>query len=130
MVYYWVKHLHLTTVTLNICIFMLRFYWMMQKSGWVHKKPVRYISVTNDTLLLLAGITMALMSHQYPFAAPWLTTKLLVLVIYIIFGSIALKRGSSMRVRIISGIVAIFCFLYIVSVAYSRTPVSWALFGF
>ncbi len=130
MVYYWVKNLHLTTVTLNICIFMLRFYWMMQKSGWVHKKPVRYISVINDTLLLIAGISMTLMSQQYPFVAPWLTTKLVVLLVYIIFGSLAIKRGSSMRVRISCGVIAMGCFLYIASVAFSRTPASWILFGF
>jgi uncharacterized membrane protein SirB2 len=129
MVYYWVKNLHLTTVTLNICIFLLRFYWMMQKSGWVHKKPVRYLSVTNDTLLLIAGISMAVMSQQYPFVAPWLTAKLVMLLVYIIFGSLALKRGSSMRIRIGCGLIAIGCFLYIVSVAFSRTPASWAWFG-
>jgi len=130
MVYYWVKNLHLATVTLNICIFMLRFYWMMQRPGLVHKKPIRYLSVTNDTLLLIAGISMAMMSQQYPFVAPWLTTKLVVLLIYIILGTIALKRGSSMRIRISCGIIALCCFFYIVSVAFSRTPYSWALFGF
>jgi len=130
MVYYWVKNLHLTTVALNICIFMLRFYWMMQKSVWLDKKPVRYFSITNDTLLLIAGISMALMSQQYPFVAPWLTAKLIMLLVYIVFGSIALKRGSSMRIRVIFGVMALGCVLYIVSVAYSRTPASWVLFGF
>ncbi|MCP4128058.1 MAG: SirB2 family protein [Gammaproteobacteria bacterium] len=116
-------------MTLNICIFMIRFYWMMQKSGWVHKKPVRYISITNDTLLLIAGASMAVMSQQYPFVAPWLTTKLVMLLVYIIFGSLALKRGSSMRIRVSCGVIAICCFTYIVSVAFSRTPASWAFFG-
>ena len=130
MVYYWVKNLHLITVTLNICIFMIRFYWMLQKSSWLHKKPVRYLSITNDTLLLIAGISMAVMSQQYPFVAPWLTTKLIVLLVYIILGTIALKRGSSMRIRISCGVMAMCCFLYIVSVAFSRTPASWGFFGF
>ncbi|MCP3672347.1 MAG: SirB2 family protein [Gammaproteobacteria bacterium] len=116
-------------MTLNICIFMIRFYWMMQKSGWVHKKPVRYISVFNDTILLIAGASMAIMSHQYPFVAPWLTTKLVMLLVYIVFGSLALKRGSSMRIRIYCGVIAMCCFLYMVSVAFSRTPASWGFFG-
>ncbi len=73
---------------------------------------------------------MAIMSGQYPFVENWLTSKLLVLLAYIMFGSIALTYGTTIRIRKISGGIAILCFLYIVSVAYSRTPFSWVLFGF
>ena len=120
---------HLTTVTLNIFIFLLRYYWMLQRSGWVRKKAVRKISTTNDTVLLIAGMSMAVMSQQYPFYSPWLTTKLLALLAYIVFGSIALNWGRTIRIRTYSGLIAIGCVFYIVTVAYSRTPKSWVLLG-
>lgn len=128
MGYYWIKYLHLTTVALNICIFLLRFYWMLHNPALVHKRSIRYISISNDSLLLIAGLSMALMSRQYPFVEPWLTAKLLALLAYIILGSIALTYGTNIRVRIGNGIMAILCVLYIVSVAYGRTPYPWMLF--
>jgi len=37
-----------------------------------------------DSLLLLAGIALALIIRQYPFRDAWLTAKLLALIAYII----------------------------------------------
>jgi uncharacterized membrane protein SirB2 len=101
---------------------------MQHNSFFVHKKSVRYISATNDSLLLIAGLSMALISKQYPFVEPWLTTKIAVLLAYIVFGSFALKYGSSLRIRNFNGVIAILCFIYIVSVAYSRTPYPWVIY--
>ena len=87
MTYYWIRQLHIATVVFNICFFSLRFYWMLYHPALVQKRWVRRLSQFNDTMLLTAGIAMAVMSHQYPFDAPWLTTKLLVLILYILLGT-------------------------------------------
>lgn len=127
MLYYWVKVAHIATVSFTIPFFALRFYWMLRHPHLVQEPLVRYISVCNDILLLAAGITLAVMSHQYPFQAPWLTAKLIGLLIYIVLGALALKRAKSRTMRIYFGILALLCVGYIVSVALSRTPASWIL---
>lgn len=129
MTYYWIRQLHIATVVFNIGFFALRFYWMLYHPAWVQKRWVRRLSQFNDTMLLTAGIAMAVMSHQYPFVAPWLTTKLLVLVLYILLGTMALRLGKNRRQRIVYGLLALLSAGYIVSVALSRTPASWTLLG-
>jgi uncharacterized membrane protein SirB2 len=48
-----------------------------------------------DTVLLASAIAMAVISAQYPFAADWLTAKLVGLLIYIGCGS----DGAQARAR-------------------------------
>ena len=95
MTYYWIRQLHIATVVFNICFFSLRFYWMLNRPALAQTPWVRRLSQFNDTLLLAAGIAMAVMSRQYPFEAPWLTTKLLVLILYILLGTMALRLGKT-----------------------------------
>ncbi|MEJ1336946.1 MAG: SirB2 family protein [Candidatus Sedimenticola sp. (ex Thyasira tokunagai)] len=129
MLYYWIKNAHVATVMFNIAFFTLRYYWMLRRNGLVNRKIVRQISQFNDTLLLIAGIALALQIHQYPFQAQWLTVKLVGLLLYIIFGTLALKRGKSRKTRKIYGILALLTVGYMVTVALSRTPKSWILLG-
>ncbi len=129
MLYYWIKNAHVITVVFNIAFFSLRYYWMLRRSSLVNKKIVRWISQLNDTLLLIAGIALALHIHQYPFQVQWLTVKLVGLLLYIIFGTLALKRGKSRKARRIYGVLALLTVGYIVTVALSRTAASWVLLG-
>ena len=127
MLYYWVKIIHIDTVIFNIGFFILRFYWMLYYPYLVNKTWVRAVSQVNDTLLLVAGITMAVMSRQYPLEMPWLTAKLIGLLLYIVLGSYALKRAKNRSMRILCGVLATVTVGYIVSVALSQTPYSWVL---
>jgi len=127
MTYYWIKELHVATVIFTIGFFALRFLWMLYRPQLVSKKWVKNLSIVNDTLLLCAGITLGLLSHQYPFATPWLTAKLLALLLYIGLGSMALKRARSRRQRTVYGILSLAAVLYIVSVALARNPLPWTV---
>lgn len=122
MLYYWVKTLHVSTVVFTIGFFALRFFWMLYKPGLVRKKWVRYLSVLNDTLLLGAGITLAIILHQYPLQSPWLTAKLVALLVYILLGMHALRLGKSKKSRTISALLALLTVGYIVLVALKRSP--------
>ena len=62
------------------------------------------------------------MLRQYPFASGWLTAKVTGLVVYVVLGTIALKRGRTLRVRVAAWIAAQLVFLYIVSVAITKDP--------
>ncbi|OOZ36196.1 SirB2 family protein [Solemya velesiana gill symbiont] len=121
MIHYWAKNLHIATVAFNIGFFLLRYYWMINNSRLAKKRWVRNISVFNDTLLLIAGITLAILISQYPFQAHWLTAKLAGLLVYIFLGSIALTYGRYKSLRIVTGLLALVSVAYIVMVARYRT---------
>jgi uncharacterized membrane protein SirB2 len=60
--------------------------------------------------------------HQYPFAAGWLTAKIALLIVYIVLGSIALRRGRSRRVRAWAFIAALATVAFLVTVARAHHP--------
>ena len=127
MSYYWIRQLHITTVVITIGFFALRFHWMMFQPHLEKRRWVRIVSVSNDTLLLCAGISMAVLSAQYPLVAPWLTAKLIGLILYIVLGTLALKRARKRSVRIVCGLLALLSAGYIVWVATTRSATPWSL---
>ncbi len=121
--------MHLSTVAFNISFFTLRFYWMVNGSRLGKQAWTRYLSQFNDTLLLVAGISLAIMSQQYPLTHDWLTAKLVGLIFYIVAGTLALKRARSKPLRIFFGLLAFAALGYILSVALTRNAFSWELLG-
>ena len=51
---------------------------------------------------------------------PWLTAKVLALGVYIVLGTLALKRGKTRGVRTFALLMALATFAYIVAVALTR----------
>jgi uncharacterized membrane protein SirB2 len=105
---------------LSITGYIVRGLWMMRESPWLQKKWVRIAPHIIDTLLLLAGILLAMRIQQYPFVQGWLTAKILALIAYIVVGAIGLKYGKTKNIRIIAWFSAIAIFFYIVLVAFTR----------
>ncbi len=119
------KHLHLTTVILSFCLFIMRGIWMMAESPHLQARWVRIVPHVIDAILLASAIGLTLTLHQYPFAQGWLTAKVLGLIAYIILGSIALKRGSTLAIRVAAFIGSLAVFGYIVSVALTHSPLGF-----
>ncbi len=74
----------------------------------------------NDTILLLSAISLVIVTSQYPGLVIWINAKIAALLIYIILGTVALKRGETKLIRIISGVLALLTFSYIGMVALSK----------
>ena len=125
--YLFIKKLHILCVMLTFISFSMRGVWMIQESHWLQQRLVKIVPHIIDTALLFSGITLAIIIHQYPGTHTWLTAKLLALLLYIIIGSIALKRGKTKTVRIIAFLGALAVFFYLVTVALLRTanPLAW-----
>lgn len=120
-----VKHLHLLCVALSGAGFFWRGLLMLRGSRWLSLGWVRVVPHINDTVLLAAGISLAVMSERYPFVDAWLTAKLFGLTLYIILGSLALKAGRTRRVRTLAWLAALVVFGWMVSVAVMRQPVGF-----
>lgn len=81
-----------------------------------------------DTLLLCSAIGMLLVWQMSPLESGWLSAKILALLLYIGLGMVALRFGQTRRVRISAWLLALFTAGYIVSVAYSKSPLGfWVL---
>jgi uncharacterized membrane protein SirB2 len=118
----WLKSLHLVTALLSIAGFVLRGFWMMLDSPRLQAKWVKIVPHIVDTLLLLSGIGLVVVLHYSIGSSPWLITKIIALVVYIVLGTIALKRGRTRGVRISAFLAAILVFGYIVAVAVHKSP--------
>lgn len=128
MIYLALKHLHVSCVALSGIGFLLRGLWMMRDSPLLQRRWVKVAPHVIDTLLLGSAISMAVISAQYPFALDWLTAKLAGLLVYILCGTMALKRGRTKGLRAVFFALAVLAFVYIVSVALTRNPLgalSW-----
>lgn len=120
MDYLAIKHLHMGCAALSISLFLLRGVWMLQGSALLRQRWVRIAPHLVDTVLLGSAITLAVLSGQYPFAQAWLGAKVLALLLYIVLGTIALKRGRTRRIRALAFAGALATFAYIVLVALLR----------
>ena len=120
--YLLLKHLHVTCVVISITGFFLRGIWMLRDSPLLDRLWVRVVPHVNDTLLLVAAVGLSIVQQQYPFVHGWVTAKVLGLLAYIGFGTVALKRGRTKRTRCVALLAAALTFAYIVSVALSKSP--------
>lgn len=120
MDYFAVKHFHMFCVASSGSLFILRGIWMLRDSPMLHARWVRVAPHLIDTLLLSSALVLVIWSHQYPFVQPWLTAKLLALVVYILLGSVALKRGKTKPVRVCAFVGALLVFAYIGAVAMTK----------
>lgn len=117
-----IKHLHMLAALLSITGFIIRGIGMLIDAGWMQHKLVKILPHVNDTVLLLTAAWLAFSLQQYPFTAPWLTAKLLGLIVYIGLGLVALRFGKTKTVRALAWVAAIAVFAYIVGVARTHLP--------
>lgn len=126
MEYSAVKAVHVACVAASYALFLLRGVWMLCDSPRIQRRWVRVLPHAVDTLLLASALILAWWSRQYPFAAPWLTAKVIALAVYIALGATALRPGPSRARRGGAWVAAQGVFIYIVAVALTRNPLPWA----
>jgi uncharacterized membrane protein SirB2 len=89
--YIQIHQLHVACVALSGTLFTSRALLHIRGSRLAQHRAVRVASYLIDTTLLVAGILLTLIIHQYPFVNGWLTAKVLLLACYIGLGLIALR---------------------------------------
>ncbi|HKY92065.1 MAG TPA: SirB2 family protein [Nevskiaceae bacterium] len=115
-----IKWVHVAAVAASGALFLLRGLGTLAGARWPMLAPLRYLSYTIDTVLLTAALMLVTILHQYPFVHGWLTVKVLLLVLYIVLGSFALKRGRTPRTRAACFAAAVAVYGCIVSVALTH----------
>ena len=122
MDYYPFFHLlHISMVIVSGGLFLIRGSWMLLGSAHLQQKWVRIVPHIIDTFLLISAICLLFILEYNPLTTGWLAAKIVALVCYIVAGTIALKRGSTMVIRSLFLIMAIAIFSYIIAVALTRS---------
>ena len=125
MTYTIIKLLHTAAALVTIMGFLLRGYWMLRESPLLQARVTKIAPHVVDALLLLAGIAMLSMLHLNPFTQSWLLAKFAGLLVYIVLGSIAIKRGKTKQSRTVAFVGAVAAFAYVIGVAVTKSPLGW-----
>jgi uncharacterized membrane protein SirB2 len=115
------KLVHVSAVVLTGAGFALRYVLSVTRA-WSATGWTRFAPHVVDTVLLASALALAWLGGFDPFHVPWLEAKLAGLVIYILAGTIALKRGRTRGIRAAAFSVAVLAYAYIVSVAVTKNP--------
>ncbi len=117
-----IKHIHIALVAVSGLLFAARGAAVLTGQDWATRRPWRWLSYGIDTLLLSAGVTLWVILSLSPVQSPWLGTKLTLLVLYIVLGSLALKRAPTPAIRRLSFAAALCVYLFMASVAVAHHP--------
>lgn len=120
-----IKNLHITFVVLSYGLFFLRGIWMLRASPLLHQRWAKILPHVVDTMLLVSAIILAIQLSISPLDAPWLMVKIIALLIYILLGTYAIKRGKTLQIRLLAWLAAQLVFIYIVLVAITHNPLPW-----
>ncbi|MDR5750884.1 MULTISPECIES: SirB2 family protein [unclassified Caballeronia] len=118
------RAVHMTFAALSIASFFVRWLWMLLDSPLLHKRATRIAPHVIDTALLLSALALVAIIG-FGANAAWLSAKIAGLVVYIVLGTFALKRGRTKAVRAFTGVLAIATFAFIASVARSHDPLGF-----
>jgi uncharacterized membrane protein SirB2 len=117
-----IKWVHIAAVMVSGALFFLRGVGVQFAMSWPMAAPVRYLSYAIDTVLLTAALMLATILHQYPFVHDWLTVKIVLLVVYVVLGSFALKRAATRQARFIFWLIALAVYGFMIGVARLHHP--------
>jgi uncharacterized membrane protein SirB2 len=122
MSYALLKHIHAVAAAIVLILFVLRGIWMVAESPMLQRRWVRVLPHVNDTILLLAAIGLA----TFTGFAPFVVVKIAGLVLYVVLGTIALRRGRTKSIRVAAFAAALAVLVYIFAVAIRKTPLPFA----
>ena len=121
-----IKWVHVAAVLTSGALFLLRgLLVQLKRETWANAAPLRYLSYSIDSVLLTAALMLVTILPHAMYANGWLTVKLVLLVVYVVLGSFALKRGRTPRARLISYTLALATFAFMLTVARTHHPLGW-----
>jgi len=120
-----VKLVHQSAVTLSIAGFVVRGAASLAGARWVRSRVAKTLPHLVDSALLISALTLAWMLRLTPDKAPWLSAKIVGLVVYVALGVIALRPGRPIAVRTAAWFGALAVVAWIASVAITKSPLGF-----
>jgi uncharacterized membrane protein SirB2 len=117
-----IKLVHVAAVLASGGLFALRGAAVQLGGAWAMAAPLRYLSYTIDTVLLTAALMLATILKLQPLQHPWLLAKIGLLVVYVVLGTLALKRARSRKMRFAAWSAALLVYAMIITIARAHHP--------
>jgi uncharacterized membrane protein SirB2 len=103
------KQVHVMLALASISLFAARGAGVLAGRRWPMSALPRSASMVIDTLLLGAGGALWWLLSLNPGRDRWLGVKLVLIVLYIVLGSLALKRAPSRAAKAVAFVAALTC---------------------
>jgi uncharacterized membrane protein SirB2 len=120
--YLWLLPLHIALVTLSVALFALRGLGVLAGQAWPMAGWARGLAPVVDSLLLLAGGALWWLLQLNPMIDRWLLVKLGLLPVYIVLGSLALRRAPTRAARALCFVAALAVVGFMVGIARAHHP--------
>ena len=120
-----IKASHVGLVMLSGGLFAGRGIGVLLGATMPMSAPVRRCSQVIDTALLVAALLLLATLQLNPFAVPWLLAKLVLLVAYIGFGILALRRAPTLAGKGLAFAAALLCFVMMLMIATTHDPLGF-----
>jgi len=117
-----VRWTHISLVLISGALFAARGIGVLLGAGWSMAPVVRRFSYSIDTALLGAALLLLFMLNINPFAVSWLSAKIALLLLYILLGTLALKRARTERMQQVCFVAAMATYGFMLSVALAHHP--------
>jgi len=117
--------IHVSCALVSIAGFALRGYWMAVDNPLLQHQVAKVLPHVVDTLLLGSALALLFVLHLSPLTQPWLSAKIIALLLYIGLGMVALRFGQSKKIKVCAYLLALLTAGYMVSVAYSKSPLGF-----
>ncbi len=122
------RTLHLVAVGCSLALFAARGAAVLTGTPWPMTLLARRGSVAIDTVLLAAGAALWALLGLNPARDTWLGVKLILLLVYIVLGSFALKRAPTRAAKAGFYAAALLCVATMVTIARAHDAgVVWRL---
>jgi uncharacterized membrane protein SirB2 len=125
MNYLAVRTFHEACVALSVTGFFIRGGASLCGARWVQGGVAKTLPHLVDTALLTSAMVLITILKLNPFSAPWLVAKISGLVVYVALGVVALRPGLPRPVRLLAWVGALATVAWIVSVAFSKSPLGF-----
>lgn len=116
---------HIALVTASVSLFAARGLGVLSDHAWPMQAGWRGLSVWVDVALLGAGGTLWFMLQFNPLVDLWLGAKLVLLMVYVVLGSYALKRAPNRAMKALCFVAALACIAFMASIAIHHNPLGW-----
>jgi uncharacterized membrane protein SirB2 len=120
--YLLIKATHVGLALLSGALFAGRGVGVLLGSALPLSVGMRRLSQGVDTALLVAALLLLWVLGLSPLATPWLLLKLVLLVAYVVLGTLALRRAPTPRGKVLAFLAALCCFAAMVATARSKDP--------
>lgn len=122
-----IKQFHIFVALLSGAIFAVRGAFALAGARWPQALAVKWLSYAVDTALLTAALMLLTILPWAMFANGWLLTKVTLIVVYVVLGVFALRRGRSRRARAVCYVLALLVFGAVYGIARAHHPLGFLL---